>query len=239
MLNVDSSGHVLGSPVPLKTSSLVNYDPALSKDGKNAVFAARQSGAWELQLVKLPGGAVTRLSARLPDLREIVFNAKGDAVYYSGQLPGTDRLSDYELALESAVPQTVLERSLGGIWDSSPDDHWLISHGQKLVSAPMGASYDDTRPIRNTLVLVNRTTCEVTPFLFDPDGHLFGEFSGVVRRSETVTLSHPVVPVADSFVGGFIRVCGLELRERNGQLPRLPADLHEHVVLASILVGHT
>ena len=65
------------------------------------------------------------------------------------------------------------------------------------------------------------------------------ELSGAVRKSETVTLRHPVVPVADAFLSGFVRVYGLELRKRNGHLPRLPADLHQHVVLAGILCGHT
>lgn len=65
-----------------------------------------------------------------------------------------------------------------------------------------------------------------------------GEFSGAVRKSETVTLRHPVVPVADGFLGGFVRVYRLELRKRNGHLPPLPADLHKHLVLACILSSH-
>ena len=70
-------------------------------------------------------------------------------------------------------------------------------------------------------------------------GRSFCELSGAVRKSETVTLRHTVVPVADGFLSGFVRVYGLELRKRNGHLPRLPADLHQHVVLAGILCGHT
>lgn len=34
------------------------------------------------------------------------------------------------------------------------------------------------------------------------------ELSGAVRKSETETLRHPVVPVADGFLGGFVRVDG-------------------------------
>ena len=178
MLNVDSSGQAAGKPLPLKTGSLVNYDPTLSKDGRNVIFVARESGNWELQLIHLASGALTHLSVRLPHLRDPVFNAKGNKAYYSGQLPGIERKSDYELPLESAVPQTVLEESLGGLWDESPDGRWLITHSQKQVSAPIGVSYDDNRSIRDTLGLVDRNTRQVTPFLFDPDGNLYqGHFS--------------------------------------------------------------
>ena len=173
MLKVDSSGRAAGSPVPLKTGSLVNYEPVLSKDGKNVAFVARESGAWELQLINLASGALTRLSVRLPYLSHPVFNSKGDKVYYSGRLPGVERKSDYEMPLDSAVPQTVLEESLGGLWDESPDGQWLITHRQKQVSAPLGVSYDDNQPVRDTLALVDRTTRQVTPFLFDPDGNLY------------------------------------------------------------------
>ena len=64
------------------------------------------------------------------------------------------------------------------------------------------------------------------------------ELSGAVRKLKTAPLRHPVVPVADGFVGGFVRVCGVELRKRNGHLPPLPTDLHEHVVLARVLNSH-
>ena len=173
MLKVDSSGHAAGPPTPLKTGSLVNYEPTLSKDGKNVVFTARESGAWELQLINLASGVLTHLSVRLPYLREPIFNYTGDRVYYSGQLPGIEKTSDYELPLDSAVPQTVLEKSLGGLWDESPDGRWLITHAQKQVSAPLGVSYDDNLPTRDTLALVERSTHQVTPFLFDPNGNLY------------------------------------------------------------------
>jgi hypothetical protein len=61
------------------------------------------------------------------------------------------------------------------------------------------------------------------------------EFSVAVRESETVTLRHPVKPVADGFLGRFVWVDGFELRNRNGHLSPLPTDLHEHVVLTCIL----
>jgi Tol biopolymer transport system component len=178
MLKVNSSGHAAGSPVPLKTSSLVNYEPTLSKDGKNVAFVARESGNWELQLINLASGSLTHLSARLPHLRSPVFNSKGDRVYYSGQVPDSQRISDYELPLESAIPQTVLEKSLGGLWDESPDGHWLITHRQKQAATPLGVSYDDNNAVRDTLALVDRNTRQVKPFLSDPDGNLYqGHFS--------------------------------------------------------------
>src|SRR6516162_9562241 len=58
-------------------------------------------------------------------------------------------------------------------------------------------------------------------------------------NSEKVALRHPVMPVADGFVGGFVRVYSVELRKRDSHLPPLPADLDKHVVLAGILFGHT
>ena len=173
MLKVDSAGHAAGHPVPLRTGSLINYEPALSRDGRHVVFVARQSGAWELHLIDLANGELTPLSVRLPSLSAPVFNSSGDKVYYSGQLPEVERKSDYELTLGSAVPQMVLEKSLGGLWDASLDGGWLITHSQKQVSAPLGISYDDNRPLRDTLALVDRNSHQVTPFLFNPDGNLY------------------------------------------------------------------
>ena len=173
-LKVDSSGHAAGNPLPLKAGSLVNYEPTLSKDGRKVAFVARDSGAWELQLIDLASGLLTHLSVRFPHyLRDPVFNSKGDKVYYSGQLPGAESKSDFELPLESAVPQTVLEKSLGGLWDESPDGHWLITHRQKQVSTPLGVSFDDNAPVRDTLALVDHDTRQPAPFLFNPDGNLY------------------------------------------------------------------
>jgi len=173
MLKVDSSGHATGRPVPLKTSSLVNVEPALSRDGKNVIFVARESGAWELQLMNLANQTLTHLSVRLPYLHEPVFNSKGDKVYYSGQLPSLGKTSDYELRLDGAVPQTLLHQSLGGLWDASPDDRWLITHSPKQVSTPLGVSYDANLPRRDTLALIDHSTGQVKPFLYDPNGNLY------------------------------------------------------------------
>jgi Tol biopolymer transport system component len=151
----------------------VNNEPKISKDGKNVVFVARESGAWELQLIKLSDGALTHLSVRLPYLHDPVFNAKGDKVYYSGQLPATDKISDYELAVDSSVPQTILEKSPGGLWDDSPAGPWLITHNQIQVPHPLGVSYDANLPMRDTLALVDRNTRQVRPFLSDPNGNLY------------------------------------------------------------------
>ena len=102
-----------------------------------------------------------------------MFNSKGDKVYYSGQLPGSGKNSDYELVLGSAVPRMISENSFGGVWDASADDHWLITHSRKPAPAPLGTSYDDNRPYRETLALVDRDTCQVTPFLSDPNANLY------------------------------------------------------------------
>ena len=40
-----------------------------------------------------------------------------------------------------------------------------------------------------------------------------------MRRLKAVTLQDPVMPVADGFLGSFIRIDGVQLRERNGHLP--------------------
>jgi len=173
ILKVDSSGHAAGSPVLLKTSSPINYEPTLSKDGKTVAFVARESGDWELQLINLAGGSLTHLSVRLPHLRYPVFNSKGDRIYYSGQFQDRKSISDYELPLDSAIPQTVLEESPGGLWDESPDGHWLITHRQKQAATPLGVSYDDNNPVRDTLALVDRNTRQVRPFLSDPDSNLY------------------------------------------------------------------
>ena len=59
-----------------------------------------------------------------------------------------------------------------------------------------------------------------------------------MRKSETVAPSNPVMPVAYRFLGWFVRIDGLQLRERNGHLPPLPMDLYKHVMLAGIFGGH-
>src|ERR1700694_3444644 len=47
--------------------------------------------------------------------------------------------------------------------------------------------------------------------------------------SEAVALRHPVVPVADGFGDRLVCIHRSQLRERNSQVPALPADEHEHV----------
>ena len=46
------------------------------------------------------------------------------------------------------------------------------------------------------------------------------------------------MPVANGFFGWFVGIDSGQLRKRNGHLPSLPADLHQHVVLAGIFRGH-
>jgi hypothetical protein len=48
--------------------------------------------------------------------------------------------------------------------------------------------------------------------------------------SETVALRKPVVPVADGFNGGFVRIDGSQLGEWHGHIAVVPANQHQHVV---------
>src|SRR3974377_701887 len=57
-------------------------------------------------------------------------------------------------------------------------------------------------------------------------------------NSETVALRHPVMPVTDSFSGGFVWVARGELGERGGHGSALPSDNNEHVVLADFVRRH-
>ena len=177
MLKVDSSGHAIGNPVPLKTGSLSTYQPAISKDGRKVVFVARESGAWEAQVITLATGALTHLQVRLPYLWHPVFNAAGDRITYIGQLPDSESRSDYELAIDSGVPTTLLEKSLGAVWDTSPVGPWLLISNVVKASgtfaAALGSSFDDNRPARDSVNLLNRETHETTPFLSDPDSNIY------------------------------------------------------------------
>ena len=177
MLKIDPSGHATGNPVPVKTGSSVNYQPAISKDGRNVVFVARESGAWEAQVINLATGALTHLAVRLPYLWRPVFNATGDKISYAGQLPGTERRSDYELSIGSGVPSTILETSLGGIWDTSPAGPWLLTHDVLKASgsfaAALGSSFDDNRPARDSISVFDRNTSAVIPFLSDPNSNIY------------------------------------------------------------------
>ena len=58
------------------------------------------------------------------------------------------------------------------------------------------------------------------------------------HNSETVAPRHPVMPVANGLGSGFVGINGKQLRERNSHFPPVPADLHEHVVLARTVNGH-
>ena len=53
------------------------------------------------------------------------------------------------------------------------------------------------------------------------------ELSAAVRSLKAVTQRNRVVPVADGFLGGFVRVDGFKLGKRNGHPPPLPTDLHK------------
>ena len=171
-LSVDSSGRAVGKPVPVTTGSSVNISPALSRDGTTLVFASRQSGVWELQLMNMATGALTHLAARLPYLAAPVFNGTGERIDYIGQSPDSQTNSDYELAVKGGVPVTIFEKSQGGIWDSSPDGAWLLVHGLQPRSAPRN-NYAEGPPERATISLADRSTLQTRPFLSDPGGDLY------------------------------------------------------------------
>jgi len=170
-LTVDSSGHALGKPVALTTGSSVNINPALSKDGTNLAFASRQSGLWELQMMDMATGAFNRPGIRLPQLASPTFNAAGDKVGYVGKSPDSETTSDYELPVKGGVPVTIFEKSLGGIWDYSPDGTLLLTHGKAKRSSPRN-NYEEV-PERVTIDMADRSTLRRTAFLSDPNSDLF------------------------------------------------------------------
>ena len=170
-LAVDSSGHSVGKPVPLTSGSSVNINPALSKDGTNLVFASRQSGLWELQVMNTATGALIHPGIRLPSLAAPVFNAAGDKIDYVGKSPDSEASSDYELPVKGGVPVTIFEKSLGGIWDYSPDGTWLLTHGKERRSTPRN-NYEEV-PERVTINMTDRSTLRTTAFLSDPNSDLF------------------------------------------------------------------
>jgi len=170
-LAVDSSGHAVGKPVPLTTGSSVNINPALSKDGTNLVFASRQSGLWELEMMNTATGALNHLGIRLPYLASPAFNAAGDKVDYVGKSPDSETSSDYELPVQGGVPVTIFGKSQGGIWDYSPDGTWLLTHGKERRSTPRN-NYDEV-PERVTIEMAERSTLRTTAFLSDSNSDLF------------------------------------------------------------------
>ena len=56
--------------------------------------------------------------------------------------------------------------------------------------------------------------------------------------SEQVALGHPVVPVRDAFVGCFVTLDGLQLRQGDRHGPALPLDEHQHVAGARFFGSH-
>lgn len=170
-LAVDSSGHAVGKPIPLKTGSSVNINPALSKDGTNLVFAARESGLWELQMMNTATGALNHLGIRLPYLASPAFNGAGDKIDYVGKSPDNELSSDYELPVKGGVPSTIFAKSSGGIWDYSPDGTWLLTHGKERRSTPRN-NYEEV-PERVTIDMAERSTLRTSAFLSDPNSDLF------------------------------------------------------------------
>ena len=61
------------------------------------------------------------------------------------------------------------------------------------------------------------------------DLQLLRVFSAALRRSETVTLRDPVMPVLDGLPRCFINADGFQLREWHGEIPTAPARHDEHV----------
>jgi hypothetical protein len=57
-------------------------------------------------------------------------------------------------------------------------------------------------------------------------------------NSETVSLGHPVMPVRDGFVGGFVPLDGLQLGQGYCHGPALPLHEHEHFARASLFGCH-
>src|SRR5208283_2199339 len=171
-LRVDSSGHAEGKAVPLTTGFSVNINPMLSKDGTTLVFASRQSGFWELQMMNMATGAVTHVGTRLPYLATPVFDGAGDKIDYVGQSPDSETKSDFELAIQGGVPVTIFEKLQGGIWDSSPDGAWLLTHGIEHSAAPRN-NYNEGAPDRAIISLADRSTLRMTPFLSEPNINLY------------------------------------------------------------------
>ncbi len=58
-----------------------------------------------------------------------------------------------------------------------------------------------------------------------------------LRKSETVALGNPVMPVRDGLLCGFIWVNGGQLRKGNCHVPPLPADQNEHVAGTGVFRG--
>src|ERR1700674_1030860 len=72
--------------------------------------------------------------------------------------------------------------------------------------------------------------------LFDSNKRAKNGRGGAGRRdSEEVAPRYPVMPIADRFGGGFVRIDGGQLRKRDGHFPSLPPDLHEHIARAGTL----
>ena len=171
-LRVDSSGHALDKPVPLTTGSAVDIQPALSKDGKTLAFASRQSGLWELQTMDLATGALNHLGPRLPYLATPVFSGPGDRIHYIGQAPDSKSRSAYEIQVKGGVPEMLFESAVGGIWDSSPDGRWLLTHSTYQNATPR-TTYAEVVPFGSSISVADRLSLHTTPFLSDPNSDVF------------------------------------------------------------------
>jgi len=176
-LRVDSSGHAIDKPAALTTGDAVDIQPALSKDAKTLAFASRASGLWELQTMDLATGALNHLGPRLPYLATPVFNGPGDRINYIGQLSNSNTRSNYEVKVKGGVPETLFENVAGGIWDSSADGRWLLTHST-YQNARIRSSYEEPTPLGHSISLADRASLHTMPFLSDPGSDLFqGHFS--------------------------------------------------------------
>jgi len=170
-LKMDSFGHALDKPVPLTTGSGLDIQPVLSKDGKTLAFASRQAGLWELRTMDLATGALNHVGPRLPYLATPVFNGPGDRINYIGQSPDSKTRADYEVQVEGGVPETLFENAVGGIWDTSPTEGWLLTHSTYQNATPR-TGYADAG-LGHSVSVADRVSLHTTLFLSDPSNDVF------------------------------------------------------------------
>ena len=171
-VRVDSSGHALDQPVAITPTNVLNIQPALSKNGKTLAFASRQSGVWELEIMDLASGSLTHVGPRLPYLASPGFNGRGDRINYIGQLPDSNSRSNFEVPVKGGVPETLFENAVGGIWDSSADGRWLLTHTTFESPRPR-VTFQEAIPLGSSISVTDRVSLQTTPFLSDPSSDVY------------------------------------------------------------------
>jgi Tol biopolymer transport system component len=165
-LGIDLNARASGRPQQLTATPSLNYDPVLSKDGKQLAFVSERGDVEDLQCRNLDTGK-QRLLDTGDRLRPPVFDASGARIMYLRYHKSIRKWTLEEKAASGGVPERSWEKYESGPqypWDWSPDGFSLLLR------------WVDSGPA--SIRTLDLGTLQANEFLSDPHGALWdGQYS--------------------------------------------------------------